>query len=364
MRNRILYSILVIAALVVPASPAVAIAPDQKYLMAFHSCSVADCMNPRNHVVQLAQSNDGVTWTLVPGWTSYAGSVPDVIRRGDVLYVYSTSGLRRMNVATGAVSPDLKVKLSGAKSGFVDPSLTQLPDGRLLLFFLPGQQGMDPAGCGSEASCVREIYSAVEVADSAGTEFIVNPKPLVSATLTGQTTFSDPDIFWNGSQWVLYVSRGPSIDAYTSNSLDGPFTLSERVSQNIGGVGAGIVIDGRVVTYVNKGDDIGRATSATGAASISSFTPTLTPSIVGSGTTLVGSPGPALNSPGLPCTACSGSAQTGARASASPTPTPSATTTQTPAARAPTSATTITCAKGKTTKKVKVSKCPAGWTKK
>lgn len=62
------------------------------YLMAFHACdiaSIADCHNPQNHRVYLAQSDDGENWSLLPGWQPFSGSVPDVIRRGDTLYIYT-----------------------------------------------------------------------------------------------------------------------------------------------------------------------------------------------------------------------------------------------------------------------------------
>lgn len=69
----------------------------EKYLMAFHSCvgGSPDCNKPAQHEVQLTQSQDGSTWTVVEGWQAYPGSVPDVLRRDEVLYVISTSGLRR-----------------------------------------------------------------------------------------------------------------------------------------------------------------------------------------------------------------------------------------------------------------------------
>jgi len=62
------------------------------YLMAFHACDTSagiDCNMPMNHKVYLAQSEDGVNWSLVPGWQPFQGSVPDVIRRGDTLYIYT-----------------------------------------------------------------------------------------------------------------------------------------------------------------------------------------------------------------------------------------------------------------------------------
>ncbi len=61
-----------------------------KYLMSLSSCDTAvlDCHLPQNHEVYLAESENGLTWSLVSEWEPYPGSVHDVIRRGDKLYVY------------------------------------------------------------------------------------------------------------------------------------------------------------------------------------------------------------------------------------------------------------------------------------
>ena len=68
--------------------------------MAFHGCKTGsgDCNNPSSHEVYLAQSNDGASWSLVLGWEPRDGSVPDVLRRGDTLYVISTGGVSRLNM--------------------------------------------------------------------------------------------------------------------------------------------------------------------------------------------------------------------------------------------------------------------------
>ncbi|MFZ9707345.1 MAG: hypothetical protein ACO3CG_05845, partial [Ilumatobacteraceae bacterium] len=117
--------------------------PTQPYVMAFHTCAngATDCNNPANHIVQLAQSADGVSWSLVSGWQSYRGSVPDAFRRGNTLYVFSTSGLLKVNMTTGETST---TSVSLNEGSFVDPSIAQLPDGRLILFYLPGIMGQDP----------------------------------------------------------------------------------------------------------------------------------------------------------------------------------------------------------------------------
>lgn len=292
-----------------PVSGAVTV-PTQPYLMSFHTCApgASDCNNPANHIVQLAQSSDGASWSLVGGWQSYKGSVPDVFRRGNTLYVFSTSGLLRVDMTTGATTTS---SVSLNTGSFVDPSLAQLPDGRLILFFLPGIPGQDPAQCASgQASCVREIKSAVEVAGSDGTRFVVDDGVRVSETISSGA-FSDPDIFFNGSEWVLYVSRGPSVHAYTFPSLQGSYAFRGIVSNNLGGVPAGLQLaDGSIVTYVHSSVgasvEIRRANSTAGISAIASFQTALTAQSIGLGSHAE-SPGLALNTSGIACATCSNS---------------------------------------------------------
>lgn len=290
--------------------------PSQQYVMAFHGCKSGsgDCNNPSSHEVYLAQSNNGASWSLVPGWEPRDGSVPDVLRRGDTLYVISTGGVSRLNMQTGDVTHE-QVSLEGGEK-YVDPSLAQLPDGRLVMFYLPGIMGQDPAACApGEISCTRQIKSAVEVPGSNGTVFRADSGARVSETITGGT-FSDPDIFYNGSEWVLYVSRGQSINAYTSANLQGDFSFRGPVSQNQGGVGSGMpTSQGGVQTFAHSSTRdstvIVRGESATGTTPIATFATVITGPSIGLGN-YVASPGVALNSPGITCELCnaSSSAQT------------------------------------------------------
>ena len=280
--------------------------PVEKFLMAFHSCVVGspDCNNPAQHEVQLAQSSNGTTWTVVEGWQAYPGSVPDVLRRNDVLYVISTSGLRRIDMVSGDVYED-RVELVGSDLfGYVDPSLALLPTGELALFFLPGQQGGDPASCGAQPSCTREIRSALEVPQSQGGQFEVNPVAHASVTIDqscrgGDCFFSDPDIFFNGNTWVLYISRGASTNAWISKDINDPFDYASKVSDNSGGVPAGIWDPERntVLTYLSNGQKgtILNAASVDGLSVPSGFTEVVNGAMLPIESFLVGSPGLAIN---------------------------------------------------------------------
>ena len=236
--------------------------------------------------------------------------MPDVFRRGDTAYVISTGGVARVNMTTGSVTIE-EVSVRGGDL-YVDPSLAQLPDGRLVMFYLPGIIGQDPARCApGESSCVKSIKSAVEVPGSEGTEFIPDPGVRVQEAIT-QGSFSDPDVFFNGSTWVLYVSKGPSIDAYTSSELLGSYAPSGPVSAGDGGVGSGIEASpGQVQTFVHSSriasSFIKRGVSATGITLIGDFATVLSGGDVGL-SDYVASPGVAVNTAGLACPTCEAAA--------------------------------------------------------
>lgn len=216
------------------------------YLMAFHACdsAIANCRDPRNHIVYLAQSNDGAKWSLVPSWTPFPGSVPDVIRRDDTLYIFTARNeVARYRLSIGTLERPIKVSLADLPGGFVDPSLIVDDQGRLVLFFLHGQPGSDPAGCpASQPTCVKRFGSATEVTGSDGTEFTLDDGDRVTVTLSASgllRSASDPDVFFDGTRYVMYLSHGPSISVWTSSSLRGTYTKIADLSNDTGGVPSG-----------------------------------------------------------------------------------------------------------------------------
>lgn len=246
---------------VIPVTPLVTGA----YLMAYHACdnSKSDCHNPQNHRVYLAQSDDGVTWSLVPGWVPYSGSVPDVIRRRNTLYIYSAgqNSLVRYHLDTNTMDAPAQATITGGQM-FVDPSLFVDEQGRLVLFFLYGQMGGDPAGCmPGDTSCVRNIGSATEVQGSDGTQFTLDDGQRISVTLGPSAAYrsaSDPDIFYDGKQYVLYLSHGPSISVWASADLHGSYSLvttlpNGMLTSGTGGVPSGYFdpTSGQYWTYVH-----------------------------------------------------------------------------------------------------------------
>lgn len=286
------------------------------YLMAFMWCTDVNdsCNDPRNHNVSLAGSNDGVSWSLISEFTSIPGSVPDVFFYNDFLYVIHTQGGNRnwqkYNACFQQVSSGQAQIVGTDSGGFVDPSVILSGDS-LYLFYLPGVTNGDPAGC-STYPCTKAIHSAI--ADSAMlNNFTQQAGDRVALELTddpdGYRTFSDPDIIQasNGS-YLLYVSIGQSVAAYTGTSLDGSFsipgggTTPVLISANSGGVPTALARpDGSVwlyVSYSSMGQPgvIRRAVSSDGVTPLadSAFTQVMSSSISSSFTTDTGVGSPSI----------------------------------------------------------------------
>lgn len=245
-----------------------------EYLMAFHACSES-CTSPANHIIYLAGSDDGTAWTLIEEFEPRSGSVPDVVFYNNYLYIFHTSGSEhwvKLNACFEVVDQST-VSITSAEDsgGFVDPSLMVSGDD-LILFYLPGILGQDPAGC-SSYPCTKEIHSAV--ADDEGlATFAQIDGNRAEKTLTAGT-FSDPDIVSRADgTFLLYVSSGQSTLAYSGTSLNDTFSGETTVSNNQGGVPSGIEVDGEIWLYVTTNQSgievIRRGLGADGVSSIDS----------------------------------------------------------------------------------------------
>lgn len=231
----------------------------KKFIMPFHTCdkaASANCNDPVNHVTRLAESDDGLRWTLVPNFTPLKGggmvppvSVPDLIQRGDKAYLYVPSAVYIYDRTTNKWSSNTAYTItdeSGASIRFVDPSPMLDTEGRIVLFFLNSNSsgmGMDPAGCASYP-CTKRFDSAIEVAGSDGKRFVMQSGPRVQITLDGTMirTGSDPDIYYDGTKYILYISAGPVTLAFSSSTLHGAYTPligTSGILTNLGGVPCG-----------------------------------------------------------------------------------------------------------------------------
>jgi len=219
----------------------------KKYIMSFLTCD-ASCMQVQDHIVNLAESDDGTNWTLVPDFISYNGSVPDVIIRGSKLYLYTPGNVKRYDNSTGTWDSNTSfVSITDSIGGqvqFVDPSAYVDSAGRIVLFFLNSTgnpMGQDPAGCQSYP-CIKYFDSATEVPGSDGAQFVKNcgHRTLISIP---SGSASDPDIFFDGNKYIMYISRGGSIYACQSNSLHGIYTAMPDLTNGMltyqGGVPCG-----------------------------------------------------------------------------------------------------------------------------
>lgn len=231
----------------------------KKFIMPFHTCdksTSSNCNDPINHVTRLAESDNGTQWSLVPGFTPLKGggiippvSVPDLIQRGNKAYLYVPSAVYIYDGSTGKWSSNTTYTItdeSGASIRFVDPSPMLDAQGRIVLFFLNSSssgQGMDPAGC-SSYPCTKRFDSAIEVEGSDGKRFVMQSGPRVQIALDGTMlrTGSDPDIYYDGTKYVLYVSAGASTLAFSSATLHGSYTPligTTGLLTSIGGVPCG-----------------------------------------------------------------------------------------------------------------------------
>ena len=276
------------------------------YLMAFHTCALGtECTNPSNHLIRLGSSPDGRTWAQLPGWQPYSGSVPDVFRRGNTAYVIG-AGLSRVDMTTGNVTAS-SFNVKNAQGGDAMPRdasfAGQLPDGRFVLVYVPSMQAIDPN------SPTRTILLATEDKGSDGANFTYAGDaitiPIASLPVAGDPT--DPDIYWDGTRWVLLVSLGGNAVAYTSSNLLGPYDPSTMtvVSRNSGGVPSAVLStdNATVFTYVNTGErdkvSINLGASVAPPSLISSWSVVIPASQFG--TASAESPGVSLNTAGIAC---------------------------------------------------------------
>ncbi len=145
--------------------------------MVFCACDTAtkDCTKNPNDYSYLAYSDDGASWQLVSGFSGFQGSVPDVVKRGSTLYIYTPDPdkVTRYNITTGVMDSkiiaitqtDGSADDLGDVSPYLDPSTN-----KIVLFYktTAGFQG-DPQTC---TTCAER--SATEVDGSDGAQFLTD----------------------------------------------------------------------------------------------------------------------------------------------------------------------------------------------
>lgn len=169
---------------------------------------------PYQHQVLSASSPDGLNWTFDGRVLLEHASVPAAIVTPDgalrIYYVDASQMPENVNCAEsrdgGQTFRVLGCTIAGrAGVKAVDPSIALLPDGRYRLYYYASQQ--DPGASGLHA-----IHSAIS---SDGVGFAEEGEAFSYPGLV------DPDVFWTGEEWLMYVF---SLDAHATliaSSRDG-----------------------------------------------------------------------------------------------------------------------------------------------
>ena len=224
---------------------------DCSYVMTFHSCDtlVKDCGNPSSHTVHVAGSKDAYEWELLTDIPSFDSSVPDIIIRDEILYIFALPELRRLNLQTGEwldVAYPQILNQDGEQIIHVDPSLFIDDENNIVLFFMEAQEGFNPATCPlGDLDCSKYFLSATEVAGSQGSVYSVDDGVRMEIQLSeSQRIAADPDIFQGPDGYYQYVSRGQNIQVFFSPDLRGVYhplsTLDDGIlTRGGGGVPAG-----------------------------------------------------------------------------------------------------------------------------
>ncbi len=174
---------------------------------------------PYSHQIYSASSRDGLTWTHDNRLLLDHASVPAAIvtPEGKIrLYYVDASGAREgrsenVNCAEssdgGATFRVLNCTIANrAGDKAVDPSIVRLPDGRYRLYYYAVTGKMD-------ATSAHAIYSAIS---TDGVRFTQEKKVFEHPGAV------DPDVFWTGKDWLMYVftlKEGRTIIARSSDGL-------------------------------------------------------------------------------------------------------------------------------------------------
>ena len=210
-----------------------------------------DAISPNFDNVNFTVSADGKNWQ--PGnLIAKSASVPDIIQlkkdsgnfKKDDLLIYfanfSNFGQPKLEALGLIVSHDNgktwsnRTAINLDKGAAVDPSIVQLDDGRLRLYFFgPETIAGDPA----LAPGPHKVYSAIS---SDGINFTAE-----TGVRFQDNNLTDPEVIRYGNQWFMYYSVGSATKlAVGSDGLN--FSAHMITGGNIGGVPGAVVFDGGV----------------------------------------------------------------------------------------------------------------------
>lgn len=257
--------ILLILIVIFPLGEVFGRSAGKKYLLSYLYCDTgiytrAGCSNPAYHLVKLAESSDdGATWSDMAGTSSIAmtGSVPDVVRRENTIYLFTLGSYRTYDTTTSTLGTQVRnfsvIDSTGAAINYytTDTSPILYYDSatssyKIVIFYLvnPMTNTGEPGACATSSACTVDFGSAMESGTDADGDLIFTEVSGPRATITVDPTSSypfatDPDIFQgSGGTYYLYISRGSSgVQVLQSSTLGGTFT-------NVAGLTDGILVNG------------------------------------------------------------------------------------------------------------------------
>ncbi len=212
-----------------------------------------------------AVSKDGFNFEILPGPFFKRASVPDVVEltkdsnageRGALLLYFvdfsevKTPGTEGISVAKSVDginwSEKQRVIIEGKvnRGAAVDPSLVELLDGRIRMFFFGSEQTEgDPA----KAEGDHKIYSAIS---EDGINFKAEPGVRFQAPF-----ITDPEVLQVGNKkWLMFLSKGQ--ETLLASSNDGlEFTAEDSFSLEIGGVPGAVELPDDSIRIFATGKD-------------------------------------------------------------------------------------------------------------
>lgn len=214
--------------------------------------------SPVNDKTYFTTSADPKSWSAGSLVAEHA-SVPDLIelsadigsfKKGDLLVYYvdfasvQTPGSETLSMIkssdkgkTWSEKQTVQVKNKPNKGAPVDPSVVQLTDGSLRLYFFGSETTFsDPA----KVEGTHKVYSA---ASSDGVNFTAEQGVRFEAN-----NLTDPEVVFYNNKWYMYYSLGPSSGLVVSS--DGLSFQEQKITGGeVGGVPGAVVVDGSVRLY-------------------------------------------------------------------------------------------------------------------
>lgn len=232
---------------------------------------VPDKQGPWDGSIQTATSTDGLNFTATGDVLSEQAGVPNLLQLADgtlvLLYQYfSFVNEAEFDVIAYSTSSDngstwsdrAILQFSGLPTPIdadkkpMDPTLVQLPDGRLRLYFTFHAQGnIKPA-----------LYSATTADDQLSSTFVVESTP---ALMSNTANLLDPAVIYYKDQWHHYTWSMESDYNYHSISDDGEqFTMQDDIELPMDFLGQVIVTDDGLRFYGTGKGEIVSASSSDG----------------------------------------------------------------------------------------------------